>query len=125
MISPVLHVTDVDKSIKFYTERMGFTLSQKLPGPNGKTMLGDLSFRDLRIILRASASHRQGSEVEIVLDPEVNIEKLYTQMRMRGVVMCRDLEEKSWCERSFVARDPDGILLRFVRNTAPMMQAAS
>ena len=122
--SPVLWVSDVDKSIVFYTEKMGFTAGAKVSGPDGRTIAGQIHFGKTQLLLQtmcygSSSDCKQSAvpEIQIVVDQETNMERLYTQMRMRGVMMYHDLQDERWGERTFGAKDPNGYQLLFARKS--------
>jgi uncharacterized glyoxalase superfamily protein PhnB len=114
----------VDKSMAFYTDKMGFTAGAKVTGPDGKTIAGEIHFGKTHLLLQTmcfggSSDYIQTSlpEIHILVDQETNMERLYTQMRMRGVMMYHDLQDERWGERTFGAKDPNGYQLRFARKS--------
>ena len=50
-ITPVIVVSDVDKALDFYTKAFAATVKMTLPGPDGKTMHGELQIGDSVIMV--------------------------------------------------------------------------
>ena len=118
MISPVLYVSDVDKSLAFYIEMMGAMPGNNFVGADGKSISGEVRFGDTRVILQAAPTRAQcycPMEFRIDLEPDVNIRQLYVEMRVNGVTMFDDLNDDSWGEQTFGVEDPDGFRWRLVR----------
>jgi uncharacterized glyoxalase superfamily protein PhnB len=117
--SSVLWVSDVEKSLTFYTEKMGFTAGKKIATPDGRTIASEIHFGDTHLLLQSmsvnNSDHPSRPEIHVAVDQEVNMERLYTQMRMRGVMMYHDLQDEHWGERAFGAKDPNGYQFRFAR----------
>ena len=117
MISPVLYVADVERSFAFYTEKLGAMPGGKCIGNDGKTICAVVQLGGARVSFQAAPPGQQPyspMEFQVNLDPEVNMQRLYTDLRIRGVFMFHDLEESAWDERMFGVKDPDGFRWRFV-----------
>src|SRR5579859_3727032 len=118
MISPVLYVSDVDRSMAFYIELMGAVPGGNIAGADGKSMSGEVRFGDIRILVQAAplpAHGRRPVEYQIDVKPDVNIEQLYAEMYLNGVNMHDELNDDAWGNRTFCVEDPDGYRWRFVR----------
>src|SRR5258708_38729175 len=117
MISPVLYVSDVDRSLAFYIEKMGAMPGSNFAGPDGTSISGEVRFGAARVILQAAPTRPPcccPMELRIDLEPDVNIQRLYVEMRLNGVTVFDDLDEDSWGERTFGVEDPDGFRWRLV-----------
>ena len=51
MIIPVLSVADVDASVKFYTEKLGFTQEFAFPGPDGKNTFASVKLGEAHVMV--------------------------------------------------------------------------
>lgn len=118
MNSPVLYVSDVDRSMAFYIENMGAIPGGNVADADGKSISGEVRFADTRITLQAAPMRTQSRypvEYRIDLEPDVNIEQLYVEMYLYGVNMYHELNDDAWGNRTFCVEDPDGYRWRFVR----------
>ena len=112
MIAPILSVKDVDASVAFYTEKLGFTHSFSLPGPDGnnafafvglgKTVAIGLSREDV------TEARGQGVDFMIYLPEDQDIDTVYADIQARGVTIKSEIGTKYWGDRTFSVRDPDG-----------------
>jgi uncharacterized glyoxalase superfamily protein PhnB len=100
MITPVLRVRDVDLSLRFYTQLLGFKGEGGLPGADGKTVYAEAYMGDAKLMIsrRTSTAHCIG---ELYID--------------REVPMCEDLREEIWGDCAFTITDLDGNRLTFAQ----------
>lgn len=114
-----LRVADVARSIKFYRDKLGFSVEvDKAPqfalirvgGPAGGT-IGLLAHDSADPLGSKSATPRQraGIHVELATD---DLDGLYERLRGRGVEFFEPPHEEPW-ERSMRAHDPDGYTIEF------------
>jgi len=117
MIAPILAVKDVDASLAFYTEKLGFEKLFVMEGPGGKNTFAFVSMGYLaQIGLNAKpAPAPVGNGVVFMIYPpeEVNLDKLYADVQSRGVAIEQPLREEYWGDRTFSVKDPDGYCLTF------------
>jgi uncharacterized glyoxalase superfamily protein PhnB len=55
-LSPVLIVDAVEPCIQFWTDRLGFTIENKVPGPDGKLVFASVKSGDVEIMYQTRAS---------------------------------------------------------------------
>lgn len=128
MISAVIAVRDVDASVAFYTERLGFVSDGKMTTSEGKAIYanarlgGDIQFMfdgfpdpQLRFGRRGL-----GVEFHVTLPEAVDINALYARFLEQGVTIVGSLREEFWGERRFTIIDPDGYYLSFVKSVKPL-----
>jgi catechol 2,3-dioxygenase-like lactoylglutathione lyase family enzyme len=113
---PVLDVHDVETSIEFYTEALGFRLHDKLEW-GGKTEWALLRNDHVELMLCASSDHeieeatRPGEGVFFLyLD---NVESLLVYLGSKGYADRLDGLQPIQPGRDFFLRDPDGYVLWF------------
>jgi uncharacterized glyoxalase superfamily protein PhnB len=117
MIAPILAVKDVDASLAFYTEKLGFEKLFVMEGSGGKNTFAFVSMGYLaQIGLDAQPTPAPvGSGVVIMIYPpeEINLDKLYADVQSKGVVIEQPLHDEYWGDRTFSVKDPDGYYLTF------------
>jgi uncharacterized glyoxalase superfamily protein PhnB len=117
MIAPILAVRDVDASLTFYTEKLGFEKMLVMEGIDGRNVFAFIGLGErAQIGLDAKpASAPVGSGVVFMIYPpeEVNLDQLYADVRSRGVAIEQPLHDDYWGERTFSVKDPDGYYLTF------------
>jgi catechol 2,3-dioxygenase-like lactoylglutathione lyase family enzyme len=114
MITPVLRVRDVDVSLRFYTQVLGFRGDGGLPGVDGKSVYAEAYLGDARLML----ARRGGATVcraELYINLQAGIDELYHHLRAREVPLCDDLHEELWGDRAFTVTDLDGNRLTFAQ----------
>jgi catechol 2,3-dioxygenase-like lactoylglutathione lyase family enzyme len=113
---PVLDVRDVDASIDFYCEVLGFELRDKAEW-SGKTEWALLKSDQVQLMLCAARE----AEIEEAEAPgegvfflhHENIESLLVGLGTRGYTTMEPLLPGSKSRRDFYLRDPDGYVLWF------------
>lgn len=114
---PVLDVRDVEASIEFYCNALGFTLHDKVEW-GGKTEWALLLCDQVQLMLCAS----QDTDSEDSLNHNTdgmfflyhdNLESLQVYLGSRGYTGVPDILQSSRAKRDFYLRDPDGYVLWF------------
>ena len=124
---PVLDVHDVDASIEFYSDVLGFTLEDKVEW-GGKTEWALLTCDHVQLMLCASQDGDsedqppQNGEGMFFLYHE-NLESLLVYLGSRGYSGLPDILQPSQGKRDFCLRDPDGYVLWFRHKPAAEDQA--
>lgn len=122
MIAPILAVKDVDTSLAFYTDKLGFEKIYEMEGPSGKNTFAFVSMGEqAQIGLDAKpAPAPVGSGVVFMIYPpeEVNLDQLYADVQSRGVAIEQPLRDEYWGDRTFSVKDPDGYYLTFTVTVA-------
>jgi catechol 2,3-dioxygenase-like lactoylglutathione lyase family enzyme len=117
---PVLFVADIDRTLDFYVNRLGFTRSWQY-GDEGKALVAQVDRQGCALIFSSqwpdkigkglvfvslnvdTAPDRLGAEVSGALD------RLRAEFESKGV----NVEDGEWGYRVLVVRDPDGNELYF------------
>lgn len=117
MIVPILSVSDVDASLKFYTEKLGFTQSMALPGPDGVTAFAGISMGKVHVMLSRSETEHKGQGVVfmVYVEDDMDIDAYCTKVKANGVKLTEDIKTQYWGDRTFDLHDPDGYVLSFAK----------
>jgi uncharacterized glyoxalase superfamily protein PhnB len=117
MIAPILAVKDLDASLAFYSEKLGFEKVIVMEGADGKNSFAFVGMGEqIQFGLSAQpAPAPLGSGVVFMIYPpeEVNLDQLYADMRSRGVAIEQPLRDDYWGDRTFSVKDADGYYLTF------------
>jgi catechol 2,3-dioxygenase-like lactoylglutathione lyase family enzyme len=114
-----LRVADVERSIKFYRDKLGFFVEiNKAPqfalirvgGPTGGT-IGLLVYDGTDPLGSKSTTPRQRAGIHVELTTD-DLDGLYKLLKGRGVEFFEPPHEEPW-ERSMRAHDPDGYTIEF------------
>jgi len=106
---PVLHVTDVAASIRFYVERLGFTTPWH-HDEDGKPVVAQVERQGCALILSSQWPEKVGKGLVFIsldAEPETQIaalDALRAELEAKGV----RVEDGSWGFRILVLGDPDG-----------------
>ena len=114
---PVLHVRDVEASLLFYVNRLGFTSSWRYE-TNGRAHVGQVDRQGCAIILADTWPEKIGKAVifiSINVEPATRdgavaaLDGLRVELVARGV----PVKDDSWGYKLLVVEDPDGNQLLF------------
>lgn len=119
-VNPLLSIRDVEASLKFYTELLGFSFEgTMLPGDDGKPVFAGVKHGETTVWL----DHTEyadlppntpvgvGVELYISLDKAADIDALYEKLKVAGVKIVEELQEQFWGDKRFVIQDLDGYRL--------------
>jgi lactoylglutathione lyase len=111
---PIVYVADVDRSVAFYADQLGFDPFYRQPSEGAADYVGlRLGESRLGIVTAEAPRHLFGSEIGgsprfelwvIVEDVDVTV----AQLRESGVPVLREPEDMPWGERLGYVADPDG-----------------
>lgn len=110
----VLHVTDVDASLRFYIDRLGFTSPWRFD-ENGKTFVAQVEREGCALILASQWPQKIGKGLMFIslnLEPEAQVAALDT-LRAELEAKGAPVKDGSWGYRLLVVDDPDGNQLFF------------
>ena len=111
---PVLHVTDVEASLRFYVDRLGFTSPWRYE-EEGRARVAQAERQGCALILSDQWPEKVGKGlmfISVNMEPEAQIATLDTlraELEAKGVLV----KEGSWGYRLLVVDDPDGNQLFF------------
>ena len=114
---PVLHVTDVEASLRFYVDRLGFTSSWRYED-GGKARVAQVDRQGCALILAEHWPEKVGKGLMFIslnVEPETHdaavaaLDALRAEFESRGVLV----KEGHWGYRVLVVEDLDGNQLFF------------
>lgn len=110
-VQPIIGARDLEASIKFYVNQLGFTLAFR----DGSTPTNYVGLQRGSVELHMQFQHEhEMSTLRLrirVEDPDV----LCREYQTKGVLVAAGLENKPWGTREFAVLDPDGNTLAFYR----------
>jgi catechol 2,3-dioxygenase-like lactoylglutathione lyase family enzyme len=110
----VLHVTDVEASLRFYVDRLGFTSPWRYE-EDGRARVAQAERQGFAVILADQWPEKVGKGLMFIslnVEPEAQIaalDALRAELEAKGV----PVKEGSWGYRLLVVDDPDGNQLFF------------
>jgi GNAT superfamily N-acetyltransferase/uncharacterized glyoxalase superfamily protein PhnB len=115
-VEPILAVADVEASIAYYRDVLGFSGEWFWgePPTHGGIFLGRAHFQFSRDPERAVAA----AGLSYFL-PTTDARALYQRHQERGAAIVSPLENKPWGVREYTVRDNTGYLLRFAEPASP------
>jgi catechol 2,3-dioxygenase-like lactoylglutathione lyase family enzyme len=111
---PVLHVADVEASLLFYVNRLGFTSPWRYDA-DGRAYVAQVERQGCALILAGTWREKIGKGLMFIslnAEPEMQVaalDALRTELEARGV----PVKDGSWGYRLLVVDDPDGNQLFF------------
>ena len=115
---PVLHVTDVEASLRFYTTSLGFTIPWRFEGDDGTTFVAQVDRQGCSLILSKQWPEKVGKALMFIslnVEPPTNeaataaLDALRAELEAKGVAV----KDGRWGYRLLVIDDPDGNQLFF------------
>jgi uncharacterized glyoxalase superfamily protein PhnB len=111
---PVLHVTDVEASLRFYVDRLGFTSPWRYE-EDGRVHVAQVDRQGCALILADTWPEKIGKGLMFISlnvereKQEAALDALRTELEAKSV----SVKEGSWGYRLLVVDDPDGNQLFF------------
>lgn len=103
-IAPILSVTDIARSVAFYTEILGFTKVFENGDPVGFVIL-ERDAAELQLTLNPTYKATTSNVAHLMVS---DAKTLYTLCELRGVRIVKGLRDADFGLRCFVIADPDG-----------------
>lgn len=119
MIMPILAVRDVDASVAFFRDQLGFRHDMSMAGPEGKNVFAivglgaavfGLGWDDRVNYAQALAP---GVQFMIYLPEGQSIDSFFAGVKAKGIRIDDELADTYWGDRAFTIHDPDGYMLTF------------
>ena len=116
-MSPQLFVADIERSIAFYTQKLGFTVDFRYEDFYAGIVKDDFSIH-LKLgkpSLEESEGRRNNEDLAIVFSVD-DIDGCYEELSNKSVAFVQILREMPY-GREFYIADPDGYLLAFMESS--------
>ena len=118
-IIPALAVADIEKSVEFYSEVLGFDVTFTLPGEDGKLVHASIQRGESMVMfgkLDASNPHNQGQlgagvALYATVAENEDIDAYFLQVMDAGATVIQEPTDQFWGSRDWIIADPDGYLL--------------
>ena len=119
-IEPMFTVTDIERSVRFYTDVLGFVVDEKYTAENGKLQGVMLKGGVCRLALSqddwAKGRDRQrGVAVRLWCTTVQDVDALAERVKTAGYKLTQEPADQSFGGRSFALDDPDGFHLTIYR----------
>lgn len=121
-ISPVLTVRDMDASVTFYREVLGFVDADVLRAPDGKPVHGEARRGSVTIQFSPAepsgpdANDRRGAGVILYIQVGAeDIDRYWESVVNAGADVIEEIKTQFWGDRCFSIADPDGYHLMFAK----------
>lgn len=104
-----INISDQQRALEFYTEKLGFEVHTDQPMGDGKRWIElRVPGSDTHVTLFTPPGHedRIGSFMNVVFGTE-NVEKTFEELKERGVEFEQPPKKQSW-GMSAIFKDPDG-----------------
>src|ERR1700754_1327698 len=101
-IVPVLYSEDVRRSIKYYTEVLGFDCKWEWENP---PTFGGVSRDGVEIFFCEKGQGNPGTWISVFMD---NVDEYYETIKARGAKILCPPESMEWKVREMLVEDPDG-----------------
>ena len=102
-VRSVLYVTDIDRSVDFYVNQLGFTQNWRYE-EEGKPWVAQVARPGCELIVTAQWPEKAGNGVMFVSLEMADLNALRGELERRGV----DVKDGHWGYRLMVIVDPDG-----------------
>jgi len=117
LVAPQLRTVDLEKAIKFYTDKLGFDLAFQY-----EDFYAGISFGEYVIHLKLVDSPdpsinyvHEGKHLHLHLGVE-DIQSTYDSLEKKGVTIIENISKRPWGLLEFVIADPDGHTIYFAQN---------
>ncbi len=112
---PELFVPDVEEAVRFYTEKLGFTLQRAEGSTFAIVRLGEamiMLMHDAYYTGPKRELENRGAGLDIrVVVPDADA--MYERAKAAGMPVMHDIADRDYGLRDFIVRDPNGFRLRF------------
>jgi catechol 2,3-dioxygenase-like lactoylglutathione lyase family enzyme len=120
-VTPGFTVDDLDKSIQFYTDVLGFMVSERwtdgdvLRGVMLKAGVCELGLS--QDDWKKGRDRRKGEGVRVWCETQQDIDGLAAQIKQAGFALTEEPKDQPWGGRAFSLDDPSGFHLTFFRES--------
>jgi uncharacterized glyoxalase superfamily protein PhnB len=123
MIMPILSVKDVDASVAFYKDILGFNHDFSMPGPDGKTTFAGVSLGKASFGLSLEPEVVRGGDgvtFMVYIPDERDLDTYYREVQANGAKIEHEIKDEYWGDRVFTLRDNSGYHLSLCKTVKQM-----
>lgn len=119
MIMPIMTVNDVEASISFYQNMLGFRHDMSMADTDGKPVFAIVGLGAAVFGLgndpenSSKPPYAPGVQFMVYLPEDQNIDTYYAGVKAKGVTIDEELTDTYWGDRTFSIHDPNGYWLTF------------
>lgn len=113
---PTLAVRDLERSVAWYRDELGFEVVFQMPGPSGRSLVHLRWAKYADLMLRPGAvDGARGAGVTLSYRVEGDIDALAERAAASGARILAAIADRPWNARDFTVADPDGYALTFTK----------
>lgn len=123
MIMPILAVKDVDASVAFYRDVLGFNHDFSLPGPDNRASFAGVSLGKAAFGISLEPEAAKGGEgvvFMVYVADDQDLDAYYAEVQGRGAQIDQPIKDEYWGDRVFSLRDPTGYMLNICKTVRQM-----
>lgn len=107
-LTPILNAKDLEASVAYYQQKLGFTLEWAMRGPDGRMVHVSVAKDDVRLMLGVhpdGVTGAPGATLYIDID---DVDAYYSTVRAAGATILEEPKDQFWGDRTFMVVDLDG-----------------
>jgi PhnB protein len=121
---PALAVKDVEASLRFYTEVLGFATQFTLPGEDGTLVHASVTRGDSSIMFgrlderdpRDQGPLGRGVVLYTLVDDQEDINAFFQRVKAAGATVVQEPRDQFWGDRDWAISDLDGYRIQFAKH---------
>jgi uncharacterized glyoxalase superfamily protein PhnB len=119
-VSPGLTVNDIEKSLAWYCDVLGFTVDQRWES-DGKLMGAEVKAGSVVFMIgqddwKKGRDRVKGAGVRIYCDTDQDIDRLAARIKANGGTLAQEPKDQPWGMRDLAIDDPDGYKITIARD---------
>lgn len=129
-VAPSIRVKDLQKSLDFYTQTLGFKASEKLTRKDGKIAQASVGFDSPLLMLSPVEDVRTpetkdaltknklgvGVDFHFGMNGAMKLDEFFNKIKGKGITVLAEPKTEFWGDRIFTVSDPDGYHLTFTEH---------
>ncbi len=118
MVLPVLPVNDIAQTMDYYIDVLGFAEILRMPGQDGKLVVGQVHRRDAHFMLNLNPkmADQEGGGVYfwVNMDDE-DVDAYHATLKAKDVTIVDEIQDQFWGDRSITVKDLNNYTLVFTK----------
>ncbi len=119
-VSPSLTVNDVEKSLAWYCDVLGFTVDQRWES-EGKLLGAEVKAGSVVFMIgqddwKKGRDRVKGAGVRIYCDTDQDIDRLAARIKANGGTLAQEPKDQPWGMRDLAIDDPDGYKITIAKD---------